>query len=636
MLSDLGILLLDVLGEVGGGRGEFRNHLTRFILGITIWSITFVWAWSLRKRHPHPRESLILIGLAMGLFRELCMFAGASLVVMDSVPLRSMTHFFPPLEVATKVLSEVAIAAAFLLYLFNDPVRTKRFILMCVCCVVPLYLISIWPWWIHIAHGGSELFASHWTGMLLYSVGTLVTGYVVIQFARSSKPLHWLLCIPFALFFLDHLLALLNAVVGDSYTQVLAPVRNTIHLIALPWFSFIYWREQAAEQRRLSEIVNQSSRLDTIGRLAAGVAHDFNNHLHAILGYAELGKQQGGPKSQSTENFDKVIDSVERASALVGQLMAFQRENDGENDKAVDVSRLLSDLAPMTRSLVGSSIRIDQALDERPAMIRADRITVEQMIVNLAANARDAMPDGGTLTVRSRIIDGSYQLLPGAPSKPYMRFSISDTGVGMDANVLRHASEPFFTTKAKSGGTGLGLASVFNLVNRLDGAIDIDSKPGHGTTVTIDLPLADVDIETSEAQEPAKPARRGQGQLILFAEDDVANRHIAAAHLRGMGYEVVTAVDGGDAVNVALGCDRPIDLLLLDIAMPEFNGYTARERIVEKLGDIPAVFITARTSGATAPANGFVHLSKPFRRHELARVVAEALSSKPDESPASA
>jgi len=628
MLGDLGIHMLDVLGEVSGGRGDYKNDIPRFFLGLILWSLMLTWAWTFRKRNRHPRQSLLIIGLGIGLLREACLFLTTSLVVMEYVSVSALAPFVPPLELVLKLLSQCAIAAAFVFNFDLGVPKAQRFIATVALISLPVSQICLWSWSSHVFSGGSTLFSLHWTGIVLYSIGLLITGYVVARLASSGKQLQWVICVPFMLFFLDHLLAMVNGIVGENYIEYIAPIRNTLFLAALPWFGYLFWREQLEERQRLTEIFKQNSRLDKVGHLAAGVAHDFNNHLQAIMGYAELGQQQSKSASKELESFDNIIHSVERASALVGHLMAFQREDETDSEHAVDVSKLMNDLAPMTRSLLGNAIVVDQVLDERPALVRADRVTIEQMIINLVANARDAMPDGGTLTVRSHIVEGSDLLHPGAKREPHMRFSISDTGVGMQRDVLRHASDPFFTTKTDTGGTGLGLASVFNLVNQLDGFIDIDSKPHRGTTVKIDLPIAATRVESRVVEKPATLDARGQGELILLAERNTSNRHITAAHLRDLGYKVITAINGTDAVTKAFDCKKQIDLLLLDVEMPLLNGYQVREQIVTKLGEIPTVLITARMPGPNDIDDNFVHLSMPFHRQELAFIVAEALSNR--------
>jgi len=630
MLGDLGIHVLDVLGEVSGGRGDYKNNIPRYFLGIILWSLMLTWAWTFRKRNRklHPRQSLLIIGLGLGLLREACLFLTTSLVVMGSVSVSALALFVPPLELALMLLSQCAIAAAFVFNFDLGAPKAKRFIATVALIFLPFILICLWSWSSHVLSGGSQLFSLHWTGIVLYSFGLVITGNAVARLARSGKQLQWVICVPFMLFFLDHLLALINGLVGEHYIEYIAPVRNTLFLAALPWFGYLFWREQLEERQRLTEIFKQSSRLNKVGHLAAGVAHDFNNHLQAIMGYAELGQQQSKSASKELESFDNIIHSVERASALVGHLMAFQRENEADSEHAVDVSKLMNDLAPMTRSLLGSAIVVDQVLDERPALVRADRVTIEQMIINLVANARDAMPDGGTLTVRSHIVEGSDLLHPSAKREPHMRFSITDTGVGMQSDVLRHASDPFFTTKTDTGGTGLGLASVFNLVNQLDGFIDIDSKPHRGTTVRVDLPIATTRVEARVIEKSANSNARGRGELILMAERNTSNRNITAAHLRSLGYEVITAINGTDAVTKAFDCEKRIDLLLLDVEMPGLNGYQVREHIVAKLGEVPTVLMTARMPGPTDIDDDFVHLSMPFHRQELAFIVAEALSNK--------
>jgi PAS domain S-box-containing protein len=377
----------------------------------------------------------------------------------------------------------------------------------------------------------------------------------------------------------------------------------------------------------------QSQKMDAIGRLAGGVAHDFNNLLTAIAGYAELVGTTLDPGDPRQENIGGIRQATDHAASLTRQLLAFSRSQELQ-PAVIDLSQVVTNLSPMLRRLLGERIELIVKPTAEPCRTLADRNQLEAILVNLAVNARDAMPAGGSLAIETSNVelDGS-NWLPDAAVTPgrYAGLVVSDTGVGMDAATLAHVFEPFFTTKQPGSGTGLGLATVYGTVKQSGGHIWVSSEPGLGTTFKLYLPHTDDEAAPTE-QEAVSPARvqTSGHETILVAEDEAVVREMVVASLERLGYRVVAASTGEEAVRLIDRLGDEIDLLLSDVVMPGMNGPDLYDRARRTRPDLPAIFMsgyTALSMGRPIP-DGVTLLEKPFSAARLEQVVRETLAPR--------
>jgi PAS domain S-box-containing protein len=386
------------------------------------------------------------------------------------------------------------------------------------------------------------------------------------------------------------------------------------------------------ERRRLEEQLRQAVKMEAIGRLAGGVAHDFNNLLTVINGYVELALGAGAMDNALRADLEQVQDAGQRAADLTRRLLAFSRQQVLEMGP-LDVNAAIEGMTQMLQRIIGEDVRLHLHLDPAGAVVRADQGQLEQMILNLAVNARDAMPQGGTLllsTQRLRLAVGAAATRLGLDPGDYVRVTVRDTGVGMDALVQGHIFEPFFTTKEVGEGTGLGLAMVYGVVQDFGGAIEVDSVPGAGATFEIYLPLLQVAQETG----PGQPMERGAscgGEAVLLVEDQESVRWLAQRVLRDLGYEVTTAGDASEAIRLCEARETPFDLLLVDVIMPDMGGPELVRRLARRGSRPRVLYMSGYAGGDDAPLEGGALLSKPFAVDELSRAVREALDGpRPD------
>jgi PAS domain S-box-containing protein len=387
---------------------------------------------------------------------------------------------------------------------------------------------------------------------------------------------------------------------------------------------------QILERERLEEELRQSQKLEGIGRLAGGIAHDFNNLLTAINGFAELMQFQLAPDDPLQELVGKMLQSGQRAADLVRQLLAFSRKQIIQ-PQVLDLNQLVADLDKMLQRIIGEDIELRTNLAPNLGRVKADPTQMEQVIVNLAVNARDAMPIGGRLTLETAnaVLDEDYVAGHlGVQPGEYILLAISDTGMGMSREVQAHLFEPFFTTKEVGKGTGLGLATVYGIVKQSGGDIWVYSEEGVGTTFKIYLPRA------QEAAQPL-PSRPMHTEMplgwetILVVEDDAEVRDLARRVLHRQGYTVLEAGDGQQALWLAAGYSSPIHLLLSDVVMPGMSGVALAEELACARPDLKVLFMSGYSDEAVARHStseaGTPFLQKPFSPMALARQVRAAL-----------
>ena len=388
--------------------------------------------------------------------------------------------------------------------------------------------------------------------------------------------------------------------------------------------------EDITERNRLEQQLLQSQKMEAIGRLAGGVAHDFNNLLTAIMGYSELLLSGVGSEEARRRNTEQIKKAAERAAALTNQLLAFSRRQ-VLTMKVLDLNDVVVVLEPMLRRLIGEEITLVAILDRALKHTKADMGQIEQVIMNLVVNARDAMPRGGTLTIETANVelDQAYVDRHGlVPPGAYVKLTVSDTGCGMGAETQSHIFEPFFTTKEPGRGTGLGLSTVYGVIKQSGGYIWVYSEPGQGTTFKIYLPRADEAITTIERSVMSVESPRGT-ETILLVEDDEAVRAVAEEALRLSGYTVLTARHSDEAFRLHGGCKGPIHLLITDVVMHGMGGCELAGRLVSARPAMKVLYMSGYTDDAVVRhgvlTEQMAFLQKPFTPDALARKVRDVL-----------
>jgi signal transduction histidine kinase len=372
--------------------------------------------------------------------------------------------------------------------------------------------------------------------------------------------------------------------------------------------------------KRLEERLRQAHKLEAIGQLAGGVAHDFNNLLTVIAGNLEVLDDLVRGKPVEGRLLDEIRSAAERAAALTRQLLAFGRKSVLQT-RAIEVDATLARVDLMLRRLLGEDIVIRTVLAAGEARIMADEGQFEQVVLNLAVNARDAMPGGGTLTLSTAVVSGDEPSHPG-----WVRLTVIDTGVGMTPDVQQHVFEPFFTTKPVGKGTGLGLATVFGIVTQCGGRIDVRSAPGAGTTFVLDFPRTD----QRAAATPVRPAPDPGHETVLLVEDDAAVRRIAARSLVRHGYQVIEMPGPAEAL-ASLATMPPIDLLITDVVMPAMSGLALADTLRRERPGLRVLYMSGYVQDALhrqGLGSEETLLQKPFTGRDLVRRVREVLDGR--------
>jgi two-component system cell cycle sensor histidine kinase/response regulator CckA len=384
------------------------------------------------------------------------------------------------------------------------------------------------------------------------------------------------------------------------------------------------------DRRLLEERLAQSEKMEGVGRLAGGIAHDFNNLLTVILGYIELLLGRRGPDDPARADLEEIQRAGRRAAALTQQLLAYSRKQ-VLRPKEVDLNETVSSLQGMLRRLVREDIALNFQLASKPAIVTIDPAQLEQVILNLVLNARDALPAGGLIRLEVARLPLSEVDVPSdqpARSAEYVRLRVIDDGVGMTREVRAHLFEPFFTTKEIGKGTGLGLASAYGIVRQSNGFIGVVSEPGLGATFTMHFPVVAVPEATRAHQAPQEELTPSGGhETILLVEDEDAVRHVITTVLRRQGYHVLDAATSRQANELFEQHAGPIDLLLTDIVMPEMNGPALAQHLVAARPELRVLFMSGYAGPTFNAANPHLNfLGKPFHASELAAKVREALS----------
>ena len=390
------------------------------------------------------------------------------------------------------------------------------------------------------------------------------------------------------------------------------------------------YAENLSEQRALEQQFRQSQKMEAIGRLAGGIAHDFNNLLMVISGYTELVQDELGPAHPLQRNLEGVRKAAQRATSLTQQLLAFSRKQ-VLAPKVFELNAVVNDLGKMLPRLVGEDVELVIVPGPERIRAKADPSQLEQVIMNLAVNARDAMPAGGRLTIETAVAEFDHEyarLHPPATPGRYAMLAVTDTGAGMDAETQSHIFEPFFTTKEKGKGTGLGLSTVYGIVKQSGGYVWVYSELGRGTTFKVYLPLADPAQATHQPE--AALAADPQGiETVLLVEDEEGVRRVAREFLEIRGYSVLEAATGEDALQIAHSHPGPVHLLLTDVVMPGMNGRELWQRLSWR-PEMKVLYMSGYPENAIIQhgtlEEGVMYLQKPFTLNALTHKVREVLN----------
>jgi two-component system cell cycle sensor histidine kinase/response regulator CckA len=387
------------------------------------------------------------------------------------------------------------------------------------------------------------------------------------------------------------------------------------------------------EKVKLEEQLRQAQKMEAVGRLAGGIAHDFNNLLTAISGNAQLLRSELEPGDARVEEVDEILLAGERAATLTRQLLAFSRRQVLQ-PRALNLNESIDELRSMLGRLIGEDVLLRTVLEPDLGLVRADPGQLTQVLVNLAVNARDAMPKGGTVTIETRnvMLDRTFAAAhEGVQPGPHVMLGVSDTGAGMDAETQAHLFEPFFTTKEVGKGTGLGLATVYGIVRQSEGSIDIRSEPGKGSTFEICLPQAPVGERVAAGQVPIATLQRGH-ETILVVEDEASVRKLAISVLERQGYGVLAAEGPGQAEAIAAEHPGRIDLLLTDVVMPGGNGVDLAARLSALRPAMKVLLMTGYAQDTIADQgglkDGIVLIEKPFSPNLLLARVRMAIDAE--------
>jgi two-component system cell cycle sensor histidine kinase/response regulator CckA len=402
--------------------------------------------------------------------------------------------------------------------------------------------------------------------------------------------------------------------------------------------SFDVFAEDVTEKRILERQLQMAAKMEAVGRLSGGVAHDFNNLLGVIIGYSQLFKRKLDPQSPLREHAEEIEKAGQRAAALTRQLLAFSRQQ-VLTPAVLNLNDLVAEMLKMLPRLIGEDIAMSTSLAADLGRVKADHGQIEQVIMNLAVNARDAMPSGGQLRIETanRELDQGYvRHHPGARPGQYVMLSVVDSGTGIDAETLAHIFEPFFTTKELGKGTGLGLATVYGVVKQSEGYVWVDSELGKGASFQIFLPRVE---EEQTAQVPMKTLE-GQGagasETILLVEDSEPLRKLTRSFLESHGFDVLVAQNGEEAIDVEARTSKKIHLLLTDVVMPGINGRVLAERLHLKQREMKVLYISGYTDSFIAIhgvlERGMTLLNKPYTEDELVQKVRETLRRRAGES----
>ena len=425
----------------------------------------------------------------------------------------------------------------------------------------------------------------------------------------------------------------------DGSWRNLESTASTIRNAAGEVDKLVIVNRDITDRKRLEEQFRQSQKMEAVGRLSGGIAHDFNNLLGVMIGFCEILQEQVMQDPVLSDSVSEILKAGKKAAALTRQLLAFSRQQVLE-PTVLELNRTISEIEKMLNRIIGEDIELATTLDSTLRRVKADEGQIEQVILNLAVNARDAMPDGGKLLIETKNIQIDERFAASFPypvkAGAYVLLSVSDSGMGMDSTTQAHMFEPFFTTKEKGKGTGLGLATVYGIVKQSGGYIDVASELGRGTTFKIYLPRVDQEA-TPQIRKTQGRQLTGAGKTLLIVEDEESLLKATCRLLEGFGYNLLQATCGADALRISEYHLHEIDLVLADVVMPGMSGPELIEQLKEKRPDIKVVYMSGYTGQSVGRSEVFSpntpFLLKPFSRADLGKKLSAALGGEEIENP---
>lgn len=615
---------VSVFGKACCEPGNLNSVLLPFFIGTILWGALCLHEIVSQRRSNVVRSQLALPGsFFFCLLIEVLLFSINAYLIDNTDSTSGFQVFWPPLEFVLLTVSRLFLAAAFLGVLFSTSQRQRRFLLLAGGALLLVCLASLLSWYLQRTTDPTIQFADTTGSWWLQAYAVIMIGSVTVKSCGASNHTRLPVVSGFLLLLADSVLTLLSPDVMAFDRNQASPVHGNLSNLSIIALGYACMRIRYASEKKLEMGIQTSERLEALGQLSSGIAHDFNNHLQVILGYVELAGTQSADPRALKQSLKRVEEAAEAAGELVNQLLTFSRGQKTEYT-VLDLNEVIMSVSPMLSRLLGPNTTLRHDLDLTIAPIQADKRMVEQVLFNLVINARDAMADGGIITISTNLLNKGGKAENHDPSNSRTRMTVADTGCGMDKPTLRRAFEPFYTTKPVGEGTGLGLTTVYGIVKKHAAQVNIDTSPGEGTRVHIEFPVS-TELLVTELPEEG-PIMKGSGETILLTEDEVALRDLARTFLTASGYQVLIANDGQHAINIASTYQGRIDLCLFDVIMPRMNGYETYDRISALGKDIPALFVTGSTSRAEKLRQQYPHLQKPFSGETLLKSVRNTLN----------
>jgi len=628
-MSDSASLFLDFIAIIGGGRGPALYQLAPHVLGAIFWgslSTVFVILYTGRR---NPTDSLLLTSFNILLVTESSLIV-SSLMMVEAYALPIppiVTSIWSSLERFGGITGRVLLTAGFLQIVLGQRDLTINYLKVSAVFIAIATLYDLSPHWLALISNEQvrAVLESSDAFLLAQLPVTLLFGFAVYKTLRSLRKIRWPVLLALGSFLLDSILGMAVDHPNTNLGPILNPFRGHLQLWPIIFIAYVALRVRHVEGQRLQHGIQANERLEALGQLSSGIAHDFNNHLQIILGYTELAKASGNLDLKHRLPLNRIEEAAESAGALVNQLLAFSRGQPPEFDP-VDLNEIITRLTPMLSRLLGPDIRLMQELDLNTKKILADVPMIEQIIVNLVVNAKDAITGNGIIAIQSRSLSKhDANRHTGEAGYERTQLLISDNGVGMDEKTIRRVFEPFFTTKSVGKGTGLGLSTVYSAVQKHNGTVFIKSEPNKYTRVYIEFPVCTEADSLNDPPPILQTLPVARGETILLAEDETAIRDLARTLLQGAGYNVLVARDGQHAVNIMRTYQAKIDLCVFDVTMPVLNGYDTYDYVAAEHPDTPVLFVTGNTSRVAHVRSHLPHLQKPFSKYNLFSQVRKVL-----------
>ena len=580
-------------------------------------------------------DGLLMTSVVIQFIAEFSAFANVSLAVFSTAPVHLCSAIC--WDASQNLLSDTGrflLCAAFLHFVIRQARLTKRFITLCASFVTFVLVCEALPV-LSTFFGADanviEIYRPYLDVMSeLLVIAILI--YCFVRIATSKRQIRWPVMIALAFLIMESLVDCYLNLTNAAQASSIAPISGNLQLWAIPIIAYASLQVRHIEGIRRHHGLLANERLEALGKLSSGIAHDFNNHLQIILGYAEIAKSVGNQSEKQREPLDRIEEAALKAGELIDHLLAFRRGQPSEF-KAVSLNDVITQLNPMVSRLLAPNTKLIHDLDPDVRSIYADRTMLEQVIINLVVNAKDAISEHGTITISTRSLSSEDPHgNTGEAGYERTQLIVSDDGTGMDESTISRIFEPFFTTKAIGKGTGLGLSTVYNVVKTHQGSVYVKSKPNRYTRIYAEFPVSelvspiesidtDSDVFLSENKVPSN-------LTVLLAEDEPGIRHLARKSLEANGHQVLVALDGQHAVNIMRTVQGSVDLCLFDVMMPILTGYEAYERILETHPNTPVLFISGDGSRTSVVQDHLPHLQKPFTNTQLYEKIGSILEKK--------